>query len=386
MTSRTRILVLLASVPVLLFTLVGGFLGSAIARDDTYQQLRIFQDVVSLIVNNYVEEADLTEVMGGAMRGLAENLDPDSAYLTPADVRQIEAGDPLPAGETGLEVTRQYYLRVVSARDASPAARAGLRPGDLIRNIDQAPTRDMSALEGQRRLRGAPGSTVRLTVIRGNQADPHGVELTREVPSGPDVRSRMESAGVGYVRIATFGRRAAADVKSQVEALVREGASGLIVDLRGTASGGFDEAIAAARLFVPSGTLAIHEARGRENRRVEAEAGDGAIRLPLTVLTDVGTSGPAEVFAAALASQDRADLVGERTLGRVAAQKLVKLSDGSGLWITGSRYLLPSGDQMRGLEPDLLVEQPSADFGDPLPATDETIERATERLTRRPAA
>src|SRR3990170_734073 len=173
MTSRTRILVLLASVPVLLFTLVGGFLGNAIARDDTYQQLRIFQDVVSLIVNNYVEEADLTEVMGGAMRGLAENLDPDSAYLTPADVRQLEAGDPLPAGETGLEITRQYYLRVVSARDASPAARAGLRPGDLIRNIDQTPTRDMSALEGLRRLRGAPGSTVRLTVIRGNQADPH---------------------------------------------------------------------------------------------------------------------------------------------------------------------------------------------------------------------
>src|SRR5512134_1085655 len=148
MTSKTRLFVLLVSAPIIAFAMVGGVLGSAIARDDTYQQLRVFQDVVSLISSNYVEEANLARVMTGAMRGLAEGLDPDSSYLLPAEVKRLEAGEALPPAETGLEITRQYYLRIVSARDDSPAARAGLRPGDLIRIIDQNSTRDMSAFEG----------------------------------------------------------------------------------------------------------------------------------------------------------------------------------------------------------------------------------------------
>jgi carboxyl-terminal processing protease len=386
MTSKTRLLVLILSAPVIAFAVLGGFLGSALARDDTYQQLRIFQDVVNLIINNYVEPADLKKVMGGAMRGIAEGLDPDSSYLMPDDVKKLEAAEPLPAGETGLEITRQYYLRVVSARDNSPAARAGLRPGDLIRIIDRMPTRDMSAFEGARRLRGAPGSKVTLTIIRGNQADPHVVEITREALTTPDIRSRIQVPGVGYVRVSAFGRRSATQLKTQVADLSRQGATSLVIDLRGTAIGEYDEAISAARLFVGSGTLAIREARGIEKQTISATGGDGTVTMPVGLLTDIGTSGPAEVFAAALDGNKRADLIGERTLGRVTIQKLVKLSDGTGLWLTGSRYLLPSGKPMQGLEPDLAVEQPDLEFGEALPATDETLQQAIDRLTRKRAA
>jgi carboxyl-terminal processing protease len=386
MTSRTRILVLVVSAPIIAFAVIGGFLGSAIARDDTYQQLRIFQDVVQLIINSYVEEADLKRVMAGAMRGLTEGLDPDSAYFVPDEVKRLEAGGTLPAGETGLEITRQYYLRIVSARDNSPAARAGLRPGDLIRIIDQTPTRDMSAFEGLRRLRGTPGSKVTLTVIRGSQADPHVVELTREVLTTPDVRSRIQAPGVGYVRLNAFSRRAAAQLRTQAADLARQGAASLVIDLRGTATGEYDEAISAARLFVSSGTLAVRQARGTENQIISAAAGDGTITMPIAVLTDIGTSGPAEVFAAALDANNRADLIGERTLGRVTVQKLVKLPDGSGLWLTGSRYLLPSGKPLQGLEPDVAVEQPDLEFGEAMPALDETIQKAVERLTQKRAA
>ena len=386
MTFRTRFLVLVISAPIIAFAVIGGFLGSVIARDDTYQQLRIFQDVVSLIINSYVKEADLKRVMSGAMRGLAEGLDPDSSYLLPDEVKKLEAGETLPAGETGLEITRQYYLRVVSALDDSPAANAGLRPGDLIRVIDQIPTRDMSAFEGVRRLRGTPGSKVTLTIIRGNQADPHIVELTREVLSTPDVRSRIQTPGVGYVRINAFTRRAAAQLKTQIADLARQGATSLVIDLRGTATGEYDEAISAARLFVSSGTLAVRQARGTENQTISAAAGDGSITTPVSLLINVGTSGPAEIFAAALDTNQRAELIGGRTLGRVTLQKLVKLSDGSGLWITGSRYLLPSGKPMQGLVPDLEVEQPDLEFGEALPATDETLQKAIERLTRKQAA
>ena len=118
--------------------------------------------------------------MRGAMHGLADGLDPDSAYLTADQVKQVESGAPLPPGDVGLDLTRQYYLRVIAARDGSPAAKAGLRTGDYIRAINDTPTREMSVLEGMRALRGAPGTKVSLTVIRGNAADPHVVELTRE--------------------------------------------------------------------------------------------------------------------------------------------------------------------------------------------------------------
>jgi carboxyl-terminal processing protease len=386
MTSKTRLFVLLVSAPIIAFAMVGGVLGSAIARDDTYQQLRVFQDVVSLISSNYVEEANLSRVMTGAMRGLAEGLDPDSSYLLPAEVKRLEAGEALPPAETGLEITRQYYLRIVSARDDSPAARAGLRPGDLIRIIDQNSTRDMSAFEGVRRLRGAPGSKLTLTIIRGNQAEPHVVELTREVLNPVDVRGRIQSPGVGYIRVSAFGRRSANQLKTEIASLSRDGATSLIVDLRGTSTGEYEEAISAARLFVGAGTLAVRDTRGLEKQTVSAATGDGAITMPVALLTDLGTSGPSEVFVAALDANKRAESIGERTLGRVTIQKLVKLSDGSGLWLTASRYLLPSGQPLQGLEPDVTVDQPELEFGAPPPATDETLRRATEHLSKKAAA
>ena len=145
----------------------------------------MFEDVVSLVLNNYVEEVDVSEAMKGAMKGLADGLDPESAFLTPDLVEDRRVGRLAPARPTSAStVTRQYYLRVVSARDGSPAARAGLRTGDFIRAIDNRPTRDMSAYEGARLLRGAPGSKVSLLVIRGNAADPHEVDLVRERADG----------------------------------------------------------------------------------------------------------------------------------------------------------------------------------------------------------
>src|SRR5882672_6715520 len=209
MTSRTRLLVLFVSAPVIAFAVIGGFLGNVMARaDDTYAHLKVFQDVVSLIMSNYVEQPNLDSVMRGAMRGLAENLDSDSAFLTAPVVRQVEGGDRLGPADVGLDLTHQYYLRVVSARDDSPAAKAGIRPGDFVRIVESRPTRDLSAFEGQRLMHGAPGSKVKLTIIRGSAVDPHVVELTREAPATQDVKGRMQGDGIGYVRVAAFGKRA----------------------------------------------------------------------------------------------------------------------------------------------------------------------------------
>ena len=159
MTFKTRLSVLLICTPILAFVIIGGLMGraSALGNDETFQHLRVFDDVVSLVMSNYVEEVKVDKVMEGAMRGLADGLDPDSAYLNVAQVREVEGGKPLPEGQVGLELTRQFYLRVIAARDNSPAAKAGIQTADYIRAIDGKPTRDMSVFEGVRLLRGQPG-------------------------------------------------------------------------------------------------------------------------------------------------------------------------------------------------------------------------------------
>ena len=382
--SRTRLFVLVVSAPIIAFALVGGVLGQAMARDETYAHLRVFQDVISLVLNNYVEDVRIDRVMTGAMRGLADGLDADSAYLTPDQVKVLEGHqNPGPAG-VGLQLTRQYYLRVVSARDDSPASRAGLRPGDYVRAIDDTPTRNMSAWEGDRRLRGAPGTKVRLTVIRGNAADPHAIELVRDVvPTAPSaMKSRMADAQTGYVRVIDFGSRVAERLTAQIAELQKTGATRVILDLRGAAWGDYENGIAAARLFVRSGTLTVRQGKGDVRETIAANAGDGGLTLPVALLVDQGTSGAAEIFAGALAGHGRATLVGEKTLGRAAHQKLVKLADGSGLWLSHIRYLTPGGTPIheKGLTPDVEVDQPDVEFGQPAPAGDPTMQKAIDAL------
>ncbi|HXD72815.1 MAG TPA: S41 family peptidase [Vicinamibacterales bacterium] len=389
MSSRTRAFVLSITAPVIIFALVGGVLGRAMGREETYQHLKIFDDVVSLITSNYVEPANLDKVMKGAMNGLVDSLDADSAFLTPEQVKQFESNAAPGPADIGLELTRQYYLRVIATRDNSPAAKAGLRPGDYVRSINDAATRDMSIWEGARALRGAAGTKVKLTVFRNNQADPHDLEITREVLPAGDVTSKIASAGVGYVRVPAIGPKTVDQVKSHVATVTKEGATRLILDVRKTASGTYEQGLALARLFVANGTLAQRDVKGAPNKEsIVSNTGDGSISLPLVVLVDSGTAGASELFASAIVGNKRADLVGEHTIGRAGIQKLIKLPDGSALWLTTARYLTPSGGALheKGLEPTVGVDLPDVEFGQPAPAGDPALDKALERLAEKKAA
>jgi carboxyl-terminal processing protease len=380
MSSTTRRVVLLISAPVVAFALVGGVLGKAMAREDTYQHLKVFDDVVNLITTNYVEKVDVDKVMGGAMHGLAESLDPDSAFLTPADVKQIESGTPLGLGDVGIDLTRQGYLRIIATRDGSPAAKAGLMTGDYIRLIDKTPTRDLSVFEGIRALHGPVGSKVSLTIMRDNPNDPHVVELVREAVPATDVTSRMAAPGVGYLRIAAVTAKTADEVRTHAADLTRGGAASFIVDVRRNSGGSLEGGLALARLFIASGTLAHRESKDAPRETIAARAGDGSIALPTLVLVSTGTSSGAELFAAALAGNKRAELIGEHTIGRAAQQKLIKLPDGGGLWLTVSRYLTPDGTPLheKGLEPSVPVQEPEVKFGEVPPTTDPVLDKALE--------
>jgi carboxyl-terminal processing protease len=388
MSAYWRRLVFWVSAPIVAFAIVGGFLNKVTAREDTYQHLRIFDEVVRLISGNYVKPVDVDRVMGGAMHGLADSLDPDSAYLTVGEVKQLDGAAALPAGDVGIDLTRQYYLRIIASRDGSPAAKAGLRTGDYVRAIGDAPTREMSVFEGMRRLRGAVGSKVSLTIIRGNTADPHVVELTREAVPTVDVTGRIAAPGVGYLRVAGMTTRTADQARARIAELVRGGATSLIVDVRRASGGPLDSGIALAKLFVKSATLAVRETRGAEKETIAASATDGSVTLPVTLLIDNGTSGAAELFASAMIGNKRGELIGERTIGRAATQKLVRLPDGSALWLTTTRFLTPAGEPLhgKGLEPGVAVAEPEVDFGQPAPAGDPILEKALERVGQKAAA
>jgi carboxyl-terminal processing protease len=391
MSLKTRLSVLLLSTPVLGFVLVGGLMGQSASAtgDEKYVHLKVFQDVVDLVMGNYVSEVKPERAMEGAMRGLADGLDPDSAYLSPALVRSVEANEALPDGDVGVTMTRQYYLRVVATRDGSPGAKAGLQTGDYVRAIDGKPTRDMSVFEGSRLLRGKPGSTVTLTVIRGNAADPHEIALVREKPAGALVASRSLGNAVGYLRVIAFTAGVPEEIRRHASELASGGAKALIVDVRRTSEGSYENGIAAARLFVKSGTLAIKAGReGTAREQIQAAAGDGAITLPVTLLTTTGTAGPAEIFVSALDGTNRAEVIGERTLGRAGIQKLVKLPEGRGLWLTHARYLRPDGSPLhgKGIEPDVAVDEPAPEFGSPAPDKDAILDAALERVRAKAAA
>jgi carboxyl-terminal processing protease len=367
-----------------LLVVVGGLLGPSdvTASQQGVPHLRVFGDVVQLIMTGYVEEVDVDKVMAGAMRGLADGLDSSSAFLTPDEVEIINSGEPLPPGDVGLVVTRQFYLRVVGVRDGSSADRAGLRTGDYIRMIDGEPTRDMSAVTGTRRLRGAPGSTVDVLVIRTNPADPHEFALEREVLDEVGVSSRLLPDGEAYVRVSSFGPGTAAAIGERIDALGPSARRGVVIDLRGTADGSAVEGIAAARHFVRDGTLAVLTERDGDETITETRSGDGALTMPVVLLVSNGTANAAEIFAAALAGNDRAELVGAPTTGLAGLQRLVRLPEGHGLWMTYARYVTVDREPIhaRGLTPDVPVIVPIVEFDDDPPANDEPLAKAVERL------
>ena len=388
MTTRTRLAILFITAPILAFAVVGGLMGKALAPPETYPHLRVFDDVFNLTTGNYVEDVDVDRLMHGAMHGLAESLDADSAYLTPEQAKLAQAGtDPGPA-DVGLDLTRQYYLRVVATRDGSPAARAGLRPGDFVRAIDTKATRELSVWEGMRLLRGAPGTKVSLTLIRGNAAEPHVLELTREMLAPQPPVSKLVGGRIGYIRVPEFTAGTSAALRAAAAQLQKDGAKALVLDVRGTARGPMTAGLDAARLFVASGTLILQDARGASRQTISAAGGDGSLTLPIALLTDFGTAGAAELFAAALTGSKRAETVGERTNGRAAQQKLFVLPDGGALWMSYSWFLTPAGNPIheRGLQPDVAVAQPDMEFGAARPPGDATLDKAIERLKLRIAS
>jgi carboxyl-terminal processing protease len=270
---------------------------------------------------------------------------------------------------------------VVAARPGSPAAKAGLQAGDILKAIDERHTRPMPAPIAERLLRGAPGSPVKLSVLRGG-AEPLDVTVVRERLRPTPPESRMLEGGTGYVRVSDFTPGTADDVRGQLESLKRSGAVRLLLDLRDAAWGAPADGVKLAELFLQGGPVAKLVGRRAEEQLLQADPARTAWTGPLAVLVTNGTAGPAEVVAAALVDAGRAKLVGEHTFGRAAVQKTVPLPEG-GLVLTVAKYMSPKGTSIhgQGLAPSVPVETDEDDEGEKAesaPRVDRILEKALE--------
>jgi carboxyl-terminal processing protease len=339
-------------------------LGSVLGRvrgDSTYGQLAVFNEVVRIVLDAYVDPVNLDRTMAGARLGLTEALDGDSAYLEPEDFRAYQQPQH-EDGDVGILVSRRFsFLMVVSARAGSPADKAGVKPGDIIKTIDGRHSRPLPAPVGQRLLRGAPGSVVKLTLLRAG-SDPIDIALTRERLVAAPPQSRVLEDGAGYLKVPEFPARVADDIRGELATLKRGGARRLVLDLRDSADGTPAEAARVAELFLHGGVVTRLTGNKVPEQVLTADPARSAWDLPMAVLVDTGTAGPAEIVAAALLDSGRASLVGEHTFGRAAVQKAVPLPEG-GLVVTVGKYVSPKGNAIhgKGLEPTVSVEPEGED-------------------------
>jgi carboxyl-terminal processing protease len=337
------------------------------------------------VIDAYVEPVNLDRAMAGARLGMSDALDGDSSYLDPEQWRLVQQAPAEADAEIGVVLTRRFaFVMVVAARPGSPAARAGLRAGDLLKSIDERHTRPMPALVAERLLRGAPGSSVKLSVLRAG-AEPFGLTVVRERIAPAAASGRMLDAATGYVRVTDFTSSSADDVRAQVESLRRSGAERLVLDLRDAAWGAPADAVKVAELFLQGGPVGKLVGRRQEETLLQADASRSAWSGPLVVLVTNGTAGPGEIVAAALADAGRAKLVGEHTFGRAAVSKTVPLPEG-GLVLTVAKYMSPKGTSIhgQGLAPGVPVQDEDDDQepAEGAPRPDRILEKALEVLNQ----
>jgi carboxyl-terminal processing protease len=387
MSPRARLAVAVVSTLAVGYVAVGSLLGRA-ASDTGYGQLVLFSEVVRLVLDGYVEPVNLDRTMAGARMGMLDALDGDSGYLEDEEFRAYQAGPDPRDAEPGLGLTRRFaFLAVASVRPDSPAKKAGLRPGDVIKTVDGRHTRSLAAVVGERLLRGEPGSSVKLQVFRGG-SEPKEFTLVRERPVPLHVRSRQLPDGTGYLRLPEISARTPAEARAELEGLRRAGVREMVLDLRDMGPGGPGDGVRVAELFLEGGVVAKLAGTRFSEQVLAAEPGRQAWSGPLAVLVNAGTSGAGEVVAAALLDAGRASLVGQRTFGRAALQRAISLP-GGGLVLTVARYVSPKGNAIhgRGLEPTVRVDLPRAgpdedeeEPGPPEDGRDPVLEKALETL------
>ena len=343
------------------FVLLGGVLGRSLAVEGTYSYLKLFNEVLYLVRNNYVEATDDQTLMEGAYRGMLENLDPLGEYLTATEFRRASRDERSGPADVGLVLSkRRGYAIVVSALEGAPGEKAGVATGDQILTIDRRSTRNLGVWEATQALQGKAGTRVQISIIREEDSQRKDLELIRMVPGPTPLSFRLLEAGLGVFRLGGLRNGDAERVRKGLSALRRQGADHLLLDLRSSSGSDLEEAVKVAGLFTGETRVVTVADRLAGNRDYRAPAGAAAWTGALVVLVNGGTSGTMEILAAALRDGAAGTLVGERTWGFGSVQRAIPLPGGDGIRLSVGKFLSPGGKEWNGtgLNPD--VEQPAS--------------------------
>jgi carboxyl-terminal processing protease len=333
------------------------------SSSDTYRQLDLFGEVFERVRSDYVEGVTDEQLVEAAINGMLSALDPHSSYMNAKNFRDMQVQVRGEFGGLGIEVTMENGLvKVVSPIDDTPAARAGLKPGDLVMAIDGEAVQGMSLNDAVERMRGPVGSDIKLTIRREGK-DPFDVTMKRAVVKIQSVRYSLQGNDIGYIRITSFNEQADGGVKNAIKDLKAKAGdklAGIILDLRNNPGGLLDQAVSVSNDFLAQGEIVSTRGRRAEDgQRYNAQPpGDLTAGLPMVVLINGGSASASEIVAGALQDHHRAVLLGTRSFGKGSVQTIIQLPGHGAIRLTTARYYTPSGRsiQAKGIEPDILVE------------------------------
>jgi len=343
---------------------LGRFHKVSALSNPTYEDLRVFADVLGILQKEYVEETKSKDLIYGAIKGMLETLDPHSAFLPPNMYKEMQEETKGRFEGLGLEITlKEGILTVVSPIEDTPAYKAGIQAGDQILKIDGEATKTLTLMESVKRMRGPKGSKVTLTIMREGFPKPKEYTLVRDVIPVRSVRYELLEKQYGYVRLIQFQEKTDSEFQKAVKALEEEtkgGLKGLILDLRNNPGGLLDQAVKVSDRFIESGVIVSIEGR-REEHKMKFNAHpqeDNLARYPLVVLVNGGSASGSEIVAGAIQDHGRGIILGTQTFGKGSVQTIFSLKDGAGLRVTTARYYTPNGRsiQAKGIVPDIVVK------------------------------
>jgi carboxyl-terminal processing protease len=332
---------------------------------DTYKQLDLYADVFEIVRNQYFKPVPDEKLVEASINGMVSSLDPHSSYMSPKEYADLSSQTKGEFGGLGLEVTQENgIVKVEAPIDDTPAAKANIKSGDLITHIDGEPIVGVSLNDAVEKMRGAPGTQIKLTIRHTEKGDPFDVTLTREVIKVPSVKSRVEGGNVGYIRISSFSEqtqpgldKAIADLKAQLGNKL----SGYVLDLRNNPGGLLNSAISVSNTFLDSGEIVSTRGRNPDDvDHMDAKPGlDKTKGIPVVVLINGGTASAAEIVSGALQDHHRAIVMGTQSFGKGSVQTILPLKNEGGLRLTTAEYFTPSGRsiQAKGITPDIEVHQ-----------------------------
>jgi len=326
-------------------------------------EVRIFAQVLNQIRNAYVEEIDDKTLLENAIKGMLAGIDPHSTYLATDDYESLQESTTGEFGGLGVEVgIENGFIKIIAPMDDSPAARAGIQAGDLIIKLDDTPARDVTLGDTSDLLRGAPGTSITLTIMREGAPEPIEITVTREIIRATSTRHRELEPGYGYIRVAQFASNTAAEVVTALEKL-HDGTTplkGVVLDLRNNPGGVLQAAVGVVDAFMEDGLIVYTQGRVEDaDMRFEATAGDPSRKVPLVVLINGGSASASEIVAGALQDHGRAVIMGTPSFGKGSVQTVLPLTNDRAIKLTTSLYYTPKGRsiQAKGITPDIQIDR-----------------------------